>query len=93
VISDLQSATAVASALGAAIQKPSLPWIPFTDEQLVGGMTQAGMPLEIAEMYAEMGRGMADGSIAEDFFASGSDVIGKIKFDAFAKQFAEKYNG
>jgi hypothetical protein len=56
-------------------------------------MTQSGMPLEIAEMYAEMGRGMADGSIAEDFFASGSDVIGKIKFDAFAKQFAEKYNG
>jgi uncharacterized protein YbjT (DUF2867 family) len=93
VISDLQTATAVASALGAAIQKPSLPWIPFTDEQLVGGMTQAGMPLEIAEMYAEMGRGMADGSIAEDFFASGSDVIGKIKLDAFAKQFAEKYNG
>jgi hypothetical protein len=93
VISDLQTASAVASALGTAIQKPSLPWLPFTDEQLIGGMTQAGMPLEIAEMYAEMGRGMADGSIAADFFASGAEVAGKVRLEAFAKQFAEKYHG
>lgn len=92
VISDVQTPIAVASALGAAIQKPSLPWIPFTDEQLVGGMTQAGIPVEIAEMYAEMGRGMANGSITEDFFASVGEVIGKIKLDAFAEQFAGKYN-
>jgi hypothetical protein len=93
VISDLQTASAVATALGTAIQKPSLPWLPFTDEQLIGGMTQAGMPLEIAEMYAEMGRGMADGSIAADFFASGAEVAGKVRLEAFAKQFAEKYHG
>lgn len=93
VISDLQTAAAVASSLGAAIQKPTLPWIPFTDEQLVQGMTQAGIPLSIAEMYAEMGRGMADGSITEDFHARGSEITGKIRLDDFAKQFAKKYQG
>lgn len=93
VISDVQTASTVASALGNAIQIPALPWIPFTNEQFVGGMTQAGVPLEIAEMYAEMGRGMADGSIAEDFYATGGTVTGKIKLEEFAKQFSQKYQG
>lgn len=91
VISDVQTATAVASALGSAIQLPALNWVPFTDEQFVGGMTQAGIPLEIAEMYAEMGRGMADGSITEDFFKQGGKVIGQIKIDGFARQFSASY--
>ena len=56
-------------------------------------MTQAGIPLDIAEMYTEMGRGMGDGSIAADFFASGAEVAGKVRLEAFAKQFAEKYHG
>lgn len=93
VISDIQTPSAIATALGAAIQQPALNWIPFSDEQFVGGMTQAGVPLEIAEMYAEMGRGMGDGSIAEDFISTGSEVTGKIKLSEFAKQFAERFQG
>lgn len=91
VISDVQSATSVAASLGNAIGNPALPWVAFTDEQMVGGMTQAGVPLKIAEMYADMGRGMADGSITADFFASKAPVDGSIKLDAFAQQFAERF--
>ena len=93
VISDVQTPSTAANVLGNAIQIPTLPWIPFTDEEMVGGMTQAGIPLDIAEMYTEMGRGMGDGSIAADFFASGAEVAGKVRLEAFAKQFAEKYHG
>jgi hypothetical protein len=89
----VQTASTVATVLGNAIKIPALPWIPFTDEQLVGGMTQAGIPVDVAEMYAEMGRGMADGSITEDFFAKGGTVTGDIRLEAFAKQFSDKYKG
>ncbi|MUV02146.1 NAD(P)H-binding protein [Flavobacterium rakeshii] len=90
-ISDVRTTQEVAKALGNAIGKPELPWVPFTDEQLIEGMTQAGLPADIAEMYTDMGRGLSDGSIQEHFLATTGTANGKIKLEEFATEFALKF--
>ncbi|MBE8720394.1 NmrA family NAD(P)-binding protein [Sphingobacterium pedocola] len=91
VISDVRSAADVAKVLGAAIGKPALPWVEFTDEQSLQGMIQAGVPAEIANLYTEMGIGIRSGKIQSDFIRQGSPVIGQIKLEEFAKEFSTKF--
>lgn len=91
IISDVRTPGEVAKVLGAAIGKTDLPWIEFTDEQSLQGMTQAGLPEEIAGLYTEMGSGLRSGKIAEHFFNGNFSVDGKIKLKDFAKEFAEKF--
>jgi uncharacterized protein YbjT (DUF2867 family) len=91
IISDVRTPNDVAQTLGLAIDKPELPWIEFTDEQALGGMKEAGLPLEIAQLYAEMGSGLRSGKIQEDFFTNKITVDGKIKLEDFAKEFAAKF--
>ena len=91
VVSDVRTGADVAAAIGAAIGKPDLPWIEFTDEQSKAGMLQAGLPEEIAGLYTEMGTGFRLGHIAADFEKQGSPVVGKIKLAEFAKEFAGRF--
>ncbi|TJZ53286.1 NAD-dependent epimerase/dehydratase family protein [Sphingobacterium olei] len=91
VISDVRSAADVAEVLGTAIGKPTLPWVEFTDEQSLQGMTQAGVPAEIANLYTEMGTGIRTGKIQSDFIQYASQVTGQIKLEEFAKDFAAKF--
>ena len=91
IISDVRTPGEAAKVLGAAIAKPELPWVEFTDEQALGGMTQAGIPEEIAKLYAEMGTGLRSGKIIEHFTSSNASVDGKIKLEDFAKEFASKF--
>ncbi|RYJ44443.1 SDR family oxidoreductase [Flavobacterium beibuense] len=90
-ISDIRTPQEVAAVLGSAIGKPELPWVQFTDEQLIEGMTQAGLPLDIAEMYTDMGRGLGNGRIQEHFNTTDGKAKGKIKLEEFAKEFALKF--
>ncbi|WP_264537325.1 NAD(P)H-binding protein [Flavobacterium sp. N1736] len=91
IVSDVRTPNDVAKNLGAAIAKKDLPWIEFTDEQSLQGMTQAGLPEEIAGLYTEMGSGLRSGKITEHFLSSNFAVDGKIKLEDFAKEFAEKF--
>lgn len=91
LISDVRTPGEIAKAIGAAIDKADLPWIEFTDEQSLQGMTQAGLPEEIAGLYTEMGSGLRSGKIAADFLKGNFPVDGKIKLEDFAKEFAEKF--
>jgi uncharacterized protein YbjT (DUF2867 family) len=91
IISDVRTPNEVAKVLGLAIDKPELPWVEFTDEQALGGMKQAGLPDEIAGLYAEMGAGLRTGKIQEDFLTNKISVDGKTKLEDFAKEFAEKF--
>jgi uncharacterized protein YbjT (DUF2867 family) len=77
---------------GAAIGKPGLPWIEFTDEQSLTGMIQAGLPEEIARNYAEMGNAINSGMLWEDYILNKPKKYGKIKLEDFAKEFAEVFN-
>lgn len=91
IISDVRTPHDVAKTLGLAIDKPELPWVEFTDEQSLGGMKQAGLPDEMAELYTEMGSGLRSGKIQEDFLIHKFPVDGKIKLEDFAKEFASKF--
>jgi uncharacterized protein YbjT (DUF2867 family) len=90
--SDEVSTDKIASVLGAAIGKPGLAWVEFTDEQALGGMIQAGLPEEIAKNYAEMNHAIKTGAMTEDYFKNRPSVLGKTKLAEFAQTFATIYN-
>jgi uncharacterized protein YbjT (DUF2867 family) len=90
--SDERTTGEVANVLGTAVGKPDLPWVPFTDEQAYGGMTQAGMPEAMAEKYVEMGKAIRTGKMWEDFIRHRPQQLGKTKLEDFAKVFAAVYH-
>ncbi len=90
IASDIVSTDQIASVLGAAIGKPDLKWVPFTNEQALQGMLQAGLPAEIANNYVEMGDAMNSGKMLEGFL-NHPPVLGQVKLSDFAKQFAAAY--
>ncbi|WP_223606535.1 NAD(P)H-binding protein [Chryseobacterium sp. OSA05B] len=92
IISDVRKAADFASVFGAAIGKPELPWVEFSDEDSLNGMLQAGLPQEMAELYTEMGRGVRTGVVQKDFIEHKASVDGKIKLEDFAKKFSAKFN-
>ncbi len=91
VVSDVRPAGDLAAVLGQAIGKPDLPWVEFSDEQSLQGMTGAGVPEEIAGLYTEMGSGFRSGKIPADFIREGSPVSGLTKLEDFAGEFALRY--
>ncbi|PSK87430.1 NAD(P)H-binding protein [Taibaiella chishuiensis] len=90
-VSDVRTPADVAQVLGAAAGKPELPWVEFTDEQSLQGMTGAGLPGEMAGLYTEMGTAIRAGKLQADFTAQGAPVAGKIKLEDFARDFAAKF--
>lgn len=92
VVSDEKTTDEIASILGAAIGKPDLKWINFSDEDTVGGMLQNGVPLDIAKNYAEMGAAMRSGEMAAEYRGIKSVKFGKTRFEEFAKVFASVYS-
>lgn len=92
IAGDEQNLEVVANALGAAIGKPDLPWVPFTDEQSLNGMVQAGIPQEMARNYVEMGTAIRSGILWEDYDKNRPGTYGHVKLGDFAKEFAEQYH-
>ncbi len=92
IVSDYRSAADIAKLFGAAIGKPELPWVEFTDEQALQGMTQAGVPAEIAQLYTDMGAGLRAGKIQAHFVQTGAAIAGKTKLEDFAKEYAQAFN-
>lgn len=91
IVSDFRSAEDVAKNIGKAIGKPELPWVEFSDEEDLNGMTQAGVPAEIARLYTDMGAGLKNGKIAADFEKRGAVTDGKIKLEDFVVEFATRF--
>lgn len=91
VAGDVRTFNDVASVLGASIGKPNLKWVEFTDEQANEGMVKGGLPEEMAALYTEMGAGVREGKLNEDFIKSGSPVEGRTRLEDFAKEFAAAY--
>lgn len=91
ITSDERSAGEVAAILGAAIGKPDLQWVQFTDEQALAGMLQAGLPEPISKNFIEMNKAVGSGILWKDYDALGNKPTGKIKLEEFAKEFAERF--
>jgi uncharacterized protein YbjT (DUF2867 family) len=78
--------------LGAAIGKPVLPWVQFSDEETLKGMIAAGMSKAIADIYVEMGRAIGSGALFEDFEKHRPKVYGPTKLSDFVPEFVATYN-
>lgn len=92
ISSDERATNEIASVLGAAIGKPDLKWVDFTDEQALQGIQQAGLPAEIARNYVEMGTAVKSAILWEDYDKHKPAQFGKTKLEDFAAEFAEKFN-
>jgi len=90
IANDERTPEEVAAVLGKAIGK-ELPWVPFSDEQNLQGLLQAGLPQPIAEGYNTMGASLREGLIEEDYWKNKPE-LGKIKLEDFAKEFAAAYH-
>lgn len=91
IVSDERTSAEIAGILGSAIGRPETPWLLFSDEDELGGMIGAGLSKDIAERYVEMGKGMREGRIQEDFRKNKPANYGKVKLEDFAKEFAAAY--
>jgi len=89
-VSDDRKYDEIVKVLGAAIGKPGLKWVEFTDEQAYEGMLQGGLPPELARNFTEMGAAIRSAILWKDFDATGSQMSGKIKLEEFAKGLAEQ---
>lgn len=91
IASDERHPNEIAAVLGAAVGKPALAWVSFTDEQTLNGMLQAGLSSAIANGYTEMGKSIREGKLQEDYSKNKPSKAGKVKLEDFAKQFAAAY--
>jgi hypothetical protein len=91
VASDERTSVEIAAILNNAINKTGIPWVEFSDEQSLQGMKQAGLTEEFAESYTAMGKALREGKMQEDYWKN-QPVLGSIKLEDFAKEFAAAYN-
>ena len=92
VVSDERNITDIVKILGTAIGKPELPWVQFTNEQALAGMTSSGMSPAYANLYIELGEAIDKGILWEDYDQIKPGIVGKTKLDYFAKEaFAPLY--
>lgn len=91
IVSDVSNGNELAKTFGEAIGKPDLTWTNIPDEQLKQGMIGGGMPAELANLITELGQGVKNGVIMQDFFANGGAVTGQVKLQQFTEEFKAAY--
>lgn len=89
--SDLRTTDEIASVLGKAIEKPSLSWTNFSDEDTIESLIRNGLSEEVARNYTEMGAAMRKGEMQSDYQKNRPLQLGRTKLETFAKTFAEAY--
>jgi len=92
IASDERHPSEIAAVLSSAVGKPGVPWVTFSDEQNLQGMLGAGLSQPLAQGYTTMGASIRNGSIQEDYWKNKPAVLGKIKLEDFARDFAAAYH-
>lgn len=92
IVSDELTSAEVTSILGAAIGKPDLPYVEFSDEEALKGMQQAGFSDDIARNFVELGRATRTGVLFSDYVKH-PVTLSQTKFRDFASEFATAYAG
>jgi hypothetical protein len=92
IASEEKTWTEITNVLAAAINKPGLPYIAFTDEQSREGMKGAGLSDTITEGFVQMGKALREGAMLEDYWKHKPAQLGKVKLADFAKEFAAAFN-
>lgn len=91
VASDERTCNEIAQLLGEAIGKPDLKWLTISNEELLKSYEAHGVPANTAAMLVEMYYACHTGLINEDYDLH-KPVLGKVKTEDFAKEFAAVYN-
>lgn len=91
VSSDERTGSETAAVLGTAIGKPDLKWTIVSDDKVQSGLESAGMQPSIAAGLVEMYASARSGKFWEDYKLHKPSVIGKVKLEDFAKEFASVY--
>jgi len=92
IAGDERTSKEIAAVLGAAIGKPGLPYVEFTDEQNLEGIIGAGVPAELARNFVEMGTAIRSGEMFADY-KKHKPALSPTKLEDFAKKFAAVYAG
>jgi uncharacterized protein YbjT (DUF2867 family) len=90
--SDERTCNEIAEALGDAIGKPDLKWSTINDAQMQSGMEGFGLSPTVAGQMTEMFHACHTGLLHEDYDLHKPTVMGKVKLEDFAKEFAAVYN-
>ncbi|GAB2873690.1 Rossmann-fold NAD(P)-binding domain-containing protein [Hymenobacter ruber] len=90
VASDERTADEVAHAIGAAIGKPDLKWVAFTDAQMRENMTSHGVPVDRANEVVDIYASINSGKLGEDYWQH-RPVLGDVKLEDFAREFAAAF--
>jgi uncharacterized protein YbjT (DUF2867 family) len=91
VASEELTCNETASILGVAIGQPDLKWIIITSEQMQSGLEASGMNPQIAAGLVEMYASFHSGLLAEDYYRNKPTVMGKVKLEDFASEFAAAF--
>ncbi len=91
IASDEHTASETARILGNAIGKPELQWLTLTNKQTQSGMEEKGIPANIATLFVELGASLHSGALIEDYELHKPTVMGKVKLEDFAKEFAAAF--
>lgn len=91
VASDERTPTEVARVLGAAIGRPDLQWITFTDEQDRAGLAQQQMPAPVIEKLLELNGAIHNGSMWRGYAQHRPATLGEVKLAHFAQEFAAAF--
>jgi uncharacterized protein YbjT (DUF2867 family) len=92
VSSDALTGNEIARILGTAISKPDLKWLVISDEETLKGFMENGFPELVSKNLVEMFSSLNSGKLAEDYKLNKPVELGKVKFAAFAKEFADAYH-
>jgi uncharacterized protein YbjT (DUF2867 family) len=90
IVSDMVTGNEIAEALGTAVGK-KIPWVVFTDDQLLKGLIEGGVPATHAPAFVEMGIALRTGKMQEDLERN-KPVFGPTKLADFAKEFRAAFN-
>lgn len=91
VASDDRTASEVAHILGAAIGKPDLQWLTFSQEQVKDALTTSGMPAPLVANFVELGASIHSGKLREDYDLHKPSTMGNVKLEEFAQEFAAAF--
>lgn len=91
VASDERSASETAQVLGAAIGKPDLEWKLVSGDDVRAGFEGYGMPTQVAKLLVDLNASIHSGAIGEDY-EKYKPVLGQVKVEDFAKEFAATFN-
>ena len=91
VASDDRTCTETAQVLGAAIGKPGLAWETISDAQMQAALEQKGMPPHVATSLVELYASIHSGALRADYDRHKPELMGQVKLEAFASEFATVY--